>query len=73
MKRLMEDANGIGLAATQVGVLQRLFVFQPAEDESRRGRQPGDRRAERGDASVDDEGCLSIQGVLVPGRAARSR
>src|SRR5882672_8781065 len=32
MKRLMHDARGIGLAATQVGVLQRLFVFQPGED-----------------------------------------
>src|ERR1051326_1136672 len=34
MKQLMVDANGIGLAATQVGVLQRLFVFQVAEDET---------------------------------------
>src|ERR1700758_1627842 len=33
MKQLMTDANGIGLAATQVGVLQRLFVFNVAEDE----------------------------------------
>ena len=33
MKRLMHDASGIGLAATQVGVLQRLFVFHPAEEE----------------------------------------
>ena len=32
MTRLMEDANGIGLAATQVGVLRRVFVFQPAQD-----------------------------------------
>ena len=30
----MVDANGIGLAATQVGVLQRLFVFQVSEDET---------------------------------------
>jgi len=34
MKRLMVDANGIGLAATQVGVLQSLFVFQASEDET---------------------------------------
>src|SRR5213082_484238 len=32
MKQLMHDASGIGLAATQVGVLQRLFVFQLDED-----------------------------------------
>src|SRR5215204_4096090 len=32
MAMLMQEARGVGLAATQVGVLQRLFVFQ-AEDE----------------------------------------
>ena len=29
----MQDARGVGLAATQVGVLQRLFVFHANEDE----------------------------------------
>src|SRR5438309_11129860 len=33
MKLLMHDAAGIGLAATQVGVLRRVFVFQPDERE----------------------------------------
>src|ERR671930_1924849 len=33
MTALMRDAQGVGLAATQVGVLRRLFVFQPEEDE----------------------------------------
>ena len=33
MGHLMHDARGVGLAATQVGVLQRLFVFQLADDE----------------------------------------
>src|SRR5436190_9975484 len=33
MKRLMADAQGIGLAANQVGVLQRLFVFQPNDED----------------------------------------
>src|SRR5258707_13038588 len=33
MKRLMHDASGIGLAATQVGGLQRIFVFHPNEDD----------------------------------------
>src|SRR3989449_3354806 len=32
MKALMKDANGVGLAATQVGVLRRVFVFSPEED-----------------------------------------
>src|SRR5918912_3669626 len=34
MKQLMHDANGIGLAATQVGVLQRLFVFAPDDGDA---------------------------------------
>src|SRR5262249_46717294 len=29
MKDLMQEANGVGLAATQVGVLRRVFVFSP--------------------------------------------
>src|ERR687885_704347 len=32
MVDLMHDAQGVGLAATQVGVLRRLFVFEPDED-----------------------------------------
>ena len=71
MSRLMHDAVGVGLAATQVGILRRVLVFQ---------RQPEDEDAEpetlavvnpsiveRGDETeVDDEGCLSLQGVHVP-------
>jgi|SRR5579871_726894 len=65
MKVLMADANGIGLAATQVGVLQRLFVFQKAEDDVVAIANPEivERSSE---TSVDEEGCLSIQGVLLP-------
>jgi peptide deformylase len=65
MKRLMADAQGIGLAANQVGVLQRLFVFQPNEDDVVAVVNP--ELVERGEATdIADEGCLSIQGVLVP-------
>ena len=32
MKGLMEDANGVGLAATQVGVLRRVFVFRQGDE-----------------------------------------
>src|SRR5512142_392791 len=65
MKLLMRDANGIGLAATQVGVLQRLFVFQVAEDETVALANP--EIVERSEVkTVDDEGCLSIQGVHLP-------
>src|SRR5215216_6452114 len=29
LEHLLHDANGLGLAATQVGVLRRVFVFLP--------------------------------------------
>lgn len=65
MKQLMLDANGIGLAATQVGVLQRLFVFQVDDEEVAAIANP--EIVERSEeTTVDDEGCLSIQGVLLP-------
>jgi peptide deformylase len=62
MKLLMVDANGIGLAATQVGVLRRVFVFQRREDEVDAVVNPEIvERSEETD--VADEGCLSIQGI----------
>jgi peptide deformylase len=65
MKLLMHDANGIGLAATQVGVLRRLFVFQPDDDEVLALVNP--EIVERSEElDVADEGCLSIQGITVP-------
>jgi peptide deformylase len=66
MTGLMQDARGVGLAATQVGVLQRLFVFRAyEEDEARAVVNP--RLTRRSSATeIDDEGCLSMQGVLVP-------
>jgi peptide deformylase len=65
MVQLMHDANGVGLAATQVGTLQRLFVFTPEEgvDAVLVNPEIVGRSAE---TDVDDEGCLSLQGVTVP-------
>ena len=65
MKVLMHDAVGAGLAATQVGVLQRLFVFQVADGEVAAVCNP-EVETHGAESSVDDEGCLSIQGVVVP-------
>ena len=65
MGDLMKDANGVGLAATQIGVLRRVFVFAPEEDKAAVLANPEIVR--RGDeAETDDEGCLSIQGVTMP-------
>jgi peptide deformylase len=66
MTGLMQDANGVGLAATQVGVLQRVFVLQAQpEDEPRALVNPQivDRSEE---TFTDDEGCLSLVGVTIP-------
>src|SRR5262249_40990027 len=65
---LMTDANGIGLAATQVGVVRRMFVCRLGEDED---AEPvafvNPVVAATGDGRESaDEGCLSLQGVLVP-------
>ena len=62
---LMRDAIGVGLAATQLGVLRRMLVFQVGIGRrADRPRQPGDRVALRGLATAE-EGCLSIPGVVV--------
>jgi peptide deformylase len=65
MGQLMKDAVGVGLAATQVGVLRRVFVFAPEEDEVAVLANP--EIVSRGEeVDTDDEGCLSLQGVTVP-------
>ena len=65
MSALMVEAHGVGLAGTQVGVVQRLFVFSPEEGVTRVVVNPSIDSLGR-DVEVDDEGCLSLQGVLVP-------
>lgn len=66
MVHLMHDARGVGLAATQVGVLQRLFVFQPVDDEDAVAVVNPELTSRSQETEVMDEGCLSLQGVLVP-------
>ena len=63
---LMQDARGVGLAATQVGVLRRVFVFQPSPEHDPVALvNPS--ITERGtETSLEEEGCLSLQGVRVP-------
>jgi len=64
MTALMHDAEGVGLAATQVGVARRCFVFEhdgvdgvlvnPVITKS------------GGEPELDEEGCLSLGTVRVP-------
>jgi len=65
MTALMHDAQGVGLAATQIGVLRRVFVFEPDEEGPRAIVNPV-LVERRGETESDEEGCLSLQGVRVP-------
>jgi len=65
MKELMKEANGVGLAANQVGVLRRVFVFSPEDDVVAVLVNPELVR-KSDEVDVDDEGCLSMQGIAIP-------
>jgi peptide deformylase len=66
MEHLLRDANGVGLAATQVGVLRRVFLFLP-DPEQEPLALVNPRLVESSDErESDDEGCLSLQGVVIP-------
>jgi len=64
MIELMHDADGVGLAATQIGILRRFFVCT-LDGEDRVLVNPvvtpvGD------ETEADDEGCLSLGSIRVP-------
>ena len=68
MTALMRDARGVGLAATQVGILQRVLVYQIAEDAPATALV-NPRIVTTGDEwESADEGCLSLGAstVIVP-------
>ena len=64
MAALMHDADGVGLAATQVGILRRFFVFHDEGHDRVLVNPVITRRA--GALEVDEEGCLSLGSVRVP-------
>jgi peptide deformylase len=61
MFRIMRGANGIGLAAPQIGILQRLIVVSPD------GMKPtaliNPKIVQSEGAAIGEEGCLSIPGL----------
>ena len=70
MKTLMHDADGVGLAATQVGILRRFFVAT-LDGEDRVLVNPVV-TPRGGDTESDQEGCLSLGPIRLPvERAAR--
>lgn len=66
MIHLMQDARGVGLAANQVGILRRVYVIQAEEDEEPRALVNPVILDRSSEVDEDDEGCLSMQGVVVP-------
>ena len=64
MIELMHDADGVGLAATQIGILRRFFVCT-LDGEDRVLVNPVV-TPEGSDTEVEDEGCLSLGTVRVP-------
>ena len=60
----MREAPGVGLAGTQVGVLERVFVW---EVEDRHGAVVNPRIVSRSSETIEDEeGCLSLPGLVYP-------
>ena len=65
MGELMTDAIGVGLAATQLGVLHRLLVYR-VQQESPVNALVNPEIEWRGDEEeIAEEGCLSLPAVLV--------
>lgn len=64
MFEIMRDGLGVGLAATQLGMLRRLLVFQAPESEPMALVNP-EIAWVSDDLAVAEEGCLSLPGVSV--------
>lgn len=61
MMRIMRKANGIGLAAPQVGVTQNLIVIAPSEFKPMALINP--KIVKQEGEQIGQEGCLSIPGL----------
>jgi peptide deformylase len=65
MEALMGDALGLGLAATQLGVMHRLFVFRVGADAPLVAVVNPRLEWSSDDQETAEEGCLSLPRVLV--------
>jgi len=65
MIHLMQDGMGIGLAATQVGALRRLLVFQAGPDSMPQAIINPELAWVSDQVEVAEEGCLSIPRVTL--------
>jgi peptide deformylase len=65
MVAIMRDGMGVGLAATQVGILRRLLVFQAAPDGEPTAVVNPEVEWLSEDAAIAEEGCLSLPRISV--------
>jgi peptide deformylase len=65
MVAIMRDGLGVGLAATQIGILRRLLVFQAGPDSEPSAIVNPELEWLSDDVVVAEEGCLSIPRVSV--------
>jgi len=65
MIAIMRDGMGVGLAATQVGVLRRVLVFQAGSDSEPTGLINPTIEWLSAEAVVAEEGCLSLPRVAM--------
>jgi peptide deformylase len=65
MIAIMRDGQGVGLAATQLGVLRRLLVFQAGPDSAPTGLVNPAIEWLSEEAVVAEEGCLSLPRVAM--------
>jgi peptide deformylase len=65
MFALMHEAMGIGLAATQLGVMRRMLVFQAGPDAIPRALINPELEWVSDDLITAEEGCLSLPDVIV--------
>jgi peptide deformylase len=65
MRRLLEDALEAGLAATQIGVLNRVFVYRTDPDGPVKAIVDPEIEWSSEETEVAEEGCLSIPGIWI--------
>ncbi|MGA2007857.1 MAG: peptide deformylase [Solirubrobacteraceae bacterium] len=65
MRGLMDDALGIGLAATQVGMLARVLVYRVEADSPTAALVNPRIEWQSAETETLEEGCLSIPGIRV--------
>lgn len=65
MRDVMEGANGIGLAATQVGIVESVLVYRVERDSPIVAVINPEIQWRGGETEIAEEGCLSIPGIHV--------